>query len=99
MHAHTPAIEHAGNVLAGSADHLAALAATLPQVADSAPALFGPIADTLVAALRDAVADTTLAVARLGENLSIVGTTAGHIAGAYADAEHRVGQSISAIGH
>ncbi|MBI3224744.1 MAG: hypothetical protein HYZ39_06765 [Mycolicibacterium cosmeticum] len=98
MHADTAAIEHAGRVLAGSAADLSDLAAALPAVTDSAPALFGPIADALIAALRASVADTTRAVGQLGEHLSTAGSTAVHAAENYTDSERRVGQTLSTQG-
>jgi hypothetical protein len=98
MHADTAAIAHAGRTLAGTAVELTGLAAALPAVADAAPALFGPIADALVTALREAVADTTHVVAQLGDHLAVAGATAGHAAVAYRDSEHHVGQSLSSFG-
>jgi hypothetical protein len=98
MHADTAAIEHTGTALAGTAAELGALAAALPAVTDSAPALFGPVADALVAALRSAVADTTRAVTELGARLTAAGENAGRSAAAYREAERSVGQSISSLG-
>ena len=98
MHADTAAIEHAGQLLAGSAADLSDLAATLPAVADSAPALFGPIADALIAALRASVADTARAVGQLGEHLSAAGSTAVSAAENYVDSERHVGQTLSTLG-
>lgn len=98
MHADTTAIEHAGKVLAGSAADLGDLATVLPAVTDSAPALFGPIADALIAALRASVADTARAVAQLGEHLCTAGATAVHAAENYTDSERHVGQALSTLG-
>ncbi|MHA3023327.1 hypothetical protein ACXPWS_24060 [Mycobacterium sp. BMJ-28] len=98
MHADTAAIEHAGTLLTGSAAELSALAGALPVVVDSAPALFGPIAEALITALRAAVADTAATVTDLGAQLSLAGGAAGRSAVSYRDTEHHVGQSISAIG-
>ncbi|GAS99092.1 NAD-dependent epimerase/dehydratase [Mycolicibacterium canariasense] len=98
MHADTAAIERTGFALGGIAAELGALAAALPAVTDSAPVLFGPVADALVAALREAVADTTRAVTELGSQLGLAEQTAGRIAVSYRDTEHHVGQAISALG-
>lgn len=98
MRADTAAIEHAGTALATCSAEVRALATTLPAIIDPLPALLGPVAGALVAALREALTHTTHTVTELGTHLALAGETAGRTAVSYRDAEHHAGQSISTVG-
>jgi hypothetical protein len=75
---------------------LAAVAATLRSAAPSSCAeVFGPVGARFVAALAEAVARESRAVAQLAERIAVAGHTADATAAAYGGSEHRAGQAIT----
>jgi hypothetical protein len=78
---------------------LAAVAATLRSATPSWSAeAFGPVGARFVAALADAVARESVAVAQLSERVALAGNTADVTAAAYGGSEHRAGQAITSAG-
>ncbi len=78
---------------------LDAVAATLRSaVGPSCAEAFGPIGARFVAALAEAVARESAAVARLGERMTVADHTAAAAALAYDAADGRAGRSITTVG-
>ena len=77
---------------------LAAVAATLRSAPSSCAEVFGPVGARFVAALAEAVARESRAVAQLGERVAVAGHTADTTAAAYGGSEHRSGQAITSAG-
>ena len=78
---------------------LAAVAATLRSaMPPSCAEVFGPVGARFVAALAEAVARESRAVAQLGERVAVAGHTADATAAAYGGSEHRSGQAITSAG-
>jgi Excreted virulence factor EspC, type VII ESX diderm len=78
---------------------LAAVAATLRSATPpSCAEAFGPVGARFVAALAEAVALESHAVARLGERIAAAGHTAGTTAAAYGGSEDRAGRAITSAG-
>jgi hypothetical protein len=79
------------------ADDLASVAAELTAARVSADA-FGSVGFGFVTALNDALTREAYHVAQLAGGLSAAKSSAGAAADGYEASEHRVGQSISALG-
>jgi hypothetical protein len=78
---------------------LAAVAARLRSATPpSCAEAFGPTGARFVAALAEAVARESRAVAHLGERVAVAGHTADATAAAYGGSEHRAGQAIASAG-
>ena len=90
MLADSDAIRALGSACSAQAADLAAIAATLSSLPGPATAdLFGPVGADFLAALAEAVADQSRAVAALGDSVAAAAATAGASAAGYDDADSR----------
>jgi hypothetical protein len=94
MFADTNAIRALGSAHAVEAADLAAIAARLAALPTGA-SLLGPVGARFMAALSDAAADASRAVAALSDSVSASATTAQSSATAYEAADHRLGASLT----
>ena len=98
MHADTDAIRTFANAGTTHADELAAIASTLTALpVTAAAASFGPVGAPFLAAIADAVAQETRAVAALAQRASDTGAAASASADAYDDADARAGARVSRV--
>jgi hypothetical protein len=98
MFADTDAIRTFGAANSAQAADLAAVAATLSSLPGAAAdSLLGPVGTRFLAALADATADASRAVAALGERLTAGHLTAHASAAAYENADHRLGAAVSRL--
>ena len=96
MLADTDAIRALGSASATQAADLAAIAATLSSLPGPATAaLFGPVGARFLAALTEAVADQSRAVAALSDTVAAAATTAGASAAGYDDADGRASDMLA----
>jgi hypothetical protein len=96
MLADTDAIRALGSASSARAADLAAVASTLSSLPDPATAsMFGAVGARFLAALAEAVAMETRAVAALRDSVSAACTTAHATASGYDDADQRVGVLIA----
>jgi hypothetical protein len=97
--ADTTVIRALGAAHTRQAADLDAVAATLQSIPSSGcAAAFGPVGARFVAALTEALARESGVAARLSERAGTAGRAAEATAAAYNGTEHRVGQSITAVG-
>jgi hypothetical protein len=94
MFADTNAIRALGSAHAVEAEDLAAIAARLSALPTGA-SLLGPVGARFLAALSDAAADASRAVAALSDSVSAAATTAHSSATAYEAADRRMGASVT----
>ena len=98
MLADTDAIRALGSASSAHAADLAAITAALSSLPGAAtPALFGPVGAGFLAALAEAAACESRAVAALSDSLAAAGITAGASAAAYADADRRGGGLLGVV--
>jgi hypothetical protein len=96
MFADTDAIRAFGAANSAQAADLAAVAAALSSMPDAAASsMLGPIGSGFLAALADAVAHESRAVAALSDRLAAGQLTAVASAAAYENADHQLGAAIS----
>ena len=99
MLADTDVIRALGAAHSRQAADLDAVAAKLQSVAGPGCATaLGPVGQRFVAALTEALARESSVAAQLSERVATAGRTASAAAAAYDGAEHRVRQSITAVG-
>ncbi len=92
MLADTDAIAALGSACSAQAADLSAIASALSSLPGPAMAdLFGPVGAGYLAALAEAVADQSRAVAALGKSVAAAATTAAASAAGYDDADGRAG--------
>jgi hypothetical protein len=97
--ADTAVIRALGAAHSRQAADLDAVAATLRSIPSSGcAAAFGPVGARFVAALTEALARESGVAAGLSESAGAAGRAAEATAAAYGHTEHRVGQSITAVG-
>jgi hypothetical protein len=94
MFADTNAIRALGSAHAVEAADLAAIAARLSALPTGA-SLLGPVGARFLAALSDAAADASRAVAALSDSVSAAATTAHSSAASYEAADRRMGASVT----
>jgi Excreted virulence factor EspC, type VII ESX diderm len=98
MLADTDAIRTLGKATSAQAAELASIAATLSSLPEGAAAeMLGPIGAGFLAALAEAAAEGSRAVAALSDRLSGAGTTAHAAAVAYETADHDAGALIHKV--
>jgi hypothetical protein len=98
MFADTDAIRAFGAASSAQAADLDAVAAALSSMpGPAAGAMLGPVGTRFLAALADAVAQGSRAVALLGERVEAGHLTAHASAGAYDDADHQLGSAVSRL--
>ena len=96
MFADTDAIRAFGAANSAQAADLAAVAATLSSTpGPAAGSMLGPVGTHFLAALADAVVQGSRAVAALSERMATGHLTAYASAGAYENADHRLGAAVS----
>jgi hypothetical protein len=98
MFADTDAIRAFGAANSAQAADLAAVAAALSSMPGTAAAsMLGPVGTRFLAALADAVAHESRAVATLGDQLAAGHLTAYASAAAYDNADQRLGAAVSRL--
>jgi hypothetical protein len=98
MFADTDAIRAFGAANTAQAADLAAVAAALSSMPDTAASsMLGPVGARFVEALADAATDASRAVAALGDSLSTASTTAHASASGYDAADRRAGAAVFGV--
>jgi hypothetical protein len=98
MFADTDAIRAYGAANSAQAADLAAVAAVLSSMpGPAAGPMLGPVGTRFLAALADAVAQRSRAVATLSDRMESGNLTAYASAGAYEDADHQLGAAVSRL--
>ncbi|HEX2286032.1 MAG TPA: hypothetical protein VHI10_14595 [Mycobacterium sp.] len=98
MFADTDAIRTLGSATSAQAAELASIASTLSSLPEgAAAAMLGPVGAGFVAALAEAAAEGSRAVAALSDRLSGAGTTSQATAAAYEQADHDAGTLVRRV--
>lgn len=98
MHADTEAIRTLASASTAHADDLAAVASSLTVLPTGAAVeSFGPVGARFLAAVGEAVAHESRAIAALGERASAAGDAAAASATAYDDADARAGARVGGL--